>query len=100
MHEGKRKGCPVTAETSDLTSESKAHSVHANRDRAYDHMKCPVAGAAAKDEENLDPSSLMPPLNHTPSPEQPFTLSTSRQESSILRANSEEKKYSEAHKQS
>lgn len=91
MHERQRKGCPVTTATSDLTSESKAHSVPAHQDRAYDYVECPVKGAAAKDKENLDPSNLMPPPNQTPSPDQPFTLSTSREESSIPRADSEKK---------
>lgn len=91
MHEGQRKGCPVTAAASDLTSESKAHSVPAHQDRAYEYVECPVTGAAAKNKENLDPSNLMPPPNQTPSPDQPFALSTSREESSIPRADSEKK---------
>uniref|UniRef100_A0A8C6N142 Uncharacterized protein n=1 Tax=Mus spicilegus TaxID=10103 RepID=A0A8C6N142_MUSSI len=58
-HEGQRKGCPVTAAASDLTSASKAHSVPTHQDRAYDHLECPGPGAAAQDEENLDPSNLI-----------------------------------------
>lgn len=49
----------MTARTSDLTNESKAHSVPAHQDRAYDYVECPVTGAAAKDKENLDPSNLV-----------------------------------------
>uniref|UniRef100_G3UXK7 Holocytochrome c synthetase n=1 Tax=Mus musculus TaxID=10090 RepID=G3UXK7_MOUSE len=59
MHKGQRKGCPVTAATSDLTSESKAHTVPAHQDRAYDYVECPVTGARAKDKESLDPSNLV-----------------------------------------
>ena len=49
----------MTAATSDLTSESKAHTVPAHQDRAYDYVECPVTGARAKDKESLDPSNLV-----------------------------------------
>ena len=91
MHEGKMKGCPMSAEPSAQTCESKTHSVPAHQDRAYEYVECPVTGAAAKNKENLDPSNLMPPPNQTPAPDQPFPLSTVREESSIPRADSEKK---------
>lgn len=91
MHEGKMKGCPMSAEPSGSTCESKTYSVPAHQDRAYEYVECPVSGAAAKNKENLDPSNLMPPPNQTPAPDQPFALSTVREESSIPRADSEKK---------
>ncbi|XP_053436707.1 holocytochrome c-type synthase isoform X3 [Nycticebus coucang] len=91
MHEGKMKGCPVNAEPSDSTCESKTYSVPAHQERAYEYVECPVKGAAFDSKENLDPSNLMPPPNQTPAPDQPFALSTVREESSIPRADSEKK---------
>lgn len=49
----------MTAVASDPTGESKAHSVPAHQDRAYEYVECPVTGAAAKNKENLDPSNLV-----------------------------------------
>lgn len=89
MHEGKVKGCPVSAEPSDPTCENKMNSVPAHQDRAYEYVECPVTGAMAENKENLDPSNLMPPPNQMPAPDQPFALSTVREESSIPRADSE-----------
>ncbi|CAK7312501.1 holocytochrome c-type synthase [Vulpes vulpes] len=91
MHEGKVKGCPVSAEPSDPTCENKMNSVPAHQDRAYEYVECPVTGAMAENKENLDPSNLMPPPNQMPAPDQPFALSTVREESSIPRADSEKK---------
>uniref|UniRef100_A0A8D2E1A9 Holocytochrome c-type synthase n=1 Tax=Sciurus vulgaris TaxID=55149 RepID=A0A8D2E1A9_SCIVU len=59
MHEGKMKGCPMSAEPSAQTCESKTYSVPAHQDRAYEYVECPVTGAAAKNKENLDPSNLI-----------------------------------------
>uniref|UniRef100_A0A286Y1K5 Holocytochrome c-type synthase n=1 Tax=Cavia porcellus TaxID=10141 RepID=A0A286Y1K5_CAVPO len=78
MHERKSQGCPVSEEPSSPTSDSKTYSVPAHQDR------CPFTHARA-DKENLDPSNLMPPPNQTPAPDQPFALSTVREESSIPR---------------
>ncbi|XP_069897000.1 holocytochrome c-type synthase [Dipodomys merriami] len=86
-----KKGCPLKGATSDPGCESKVHSVPAHQERAYEYVECPVTGAGAKNKENLDPSNLMPPPNQTPAPDQPFTLSTVREESSIPRADSEKK---------
>uniref|UniRef100_F6YF82 Holocytochrome c-type synthase n=1 Tax=Equus caballus TaxID=9796 RepID=F6YF82_HORSE len=84
-------GCPVNAKPSDPTHESKTDSVPAHQERAYEYVQCPVTGAVAENKENLDPSNLMPPANQTPAPDQPFPLSTVREESSIPRADSEKK---------
>ncbi|XP_057575304.1 holocytochrome c-type synthase isoform X3 [Hippopotamus amphibius kiboko] len=91
MHEGKMKGCPVSAEPSDPTCGSKTNSVPMHQERAYEYVQCPVTGAMAENKENLDPSNLMPPPNQTPAPDQPFALSTVREESSIPRADSDKK---------
>ncbi|XP_029786724.1 cytochrome c-type heme lyase isoform X3 [Suricata suricatta] len=91
MHEGKMKGCSVSAEPSVPTGENRMSSVPAHQDRAYEYVECPVTGAAVDRKENLDPSNLMPPPNQMPAPDQPFALSTVREESSIPRADSEKK---------
>uniref|UniRef100_A0A8C6AAE8 Uncharacterized protein n=1 Tax=Marmota marmota marmota TaxID=9994 RepID=A0A8C6AAE8_MARMA len=59
MPEGKMKGCPVNAEPSGPTCESRTYSVPAHQDGAYDCVECPVPGAAAENKENLDPPNLM-----------------------------------------
>nr|XP_058906648.1 holocytochrome c-type synthase isoform X4 [Kogia breviceps] len=91
MHEGKMKGRGVSAEPSDPTCGSKTNCVPAHQERAYEYVQCPATGAVAENEENLDPSNLMPPPNQMPAPDQPFALSTARQESSIPRADSDKK---------
>ncbi|MBZ3869410.1 Cytochrome c-type heme lyase [Sciurus carolinensis] len=79
MREGKTKGCPTSAEPSGPTY------------RACEYVECPGTGAAAKNQENLDPSNLMPPPNQTPAPDQLFPLFSVREESSIPPADSEKK---------
>ncbi|XP_073886228.1 holocytochrome c-type synthase isoform X2 [Macaca fascicularis] len=91
MHEGKMKECPVSTEPSGPNCEKKTYSVPAHQERAYEYVECPIRGTAAENKENLDPSNLMPPPNQTPAPDQPFVLSTVREESSIPRADSEKK---------
>uniref|UniRef100_A0A8C5ZDX7 Uncharacterized protein n=1 Tax=Marmota marmota marmota TaxID=9994 RepID=A0A8C5ZDX7_MARMA len=59
MHEGKMKGCPMNAEPSGPSCESKTYSVPAHQDLAYECVEYPVTGAAAKNKENLDPSNLI-----------------------------------------
>uniref|UniRef100_A0A8D2KMJ5 Uncharacterized protein n=1 Tax=Urocitellus parryii TaxID=9999 RepID=A0A8D2KMJ5_UROPR len=59
MHEGKMKRCPMSAEASGLTRESRTYSVPAHQDRAYECVECPVPVVAAENKENLDPSDLM-----------------------------------------
>ncbi|XP_020861912.1 holocytochrome c-type synthase isoform X2 [Phascolarctos cinereus] len=91
MHERKEKGCPLNVNPSDKTCESQSNSVPAHQDRAYEYVECPVTSAAYQNKDNIDPSNMMPPPNQTPSPGQPFALSTVREESSIPRADSEKK---------
>ncbi|XP_058524578.1 holocytochrome c-type synthase-like isoform X3 [Ochotona princeps] len=90
-HESTKKGCPISVGPSNLNQEKKTDSVPAHQERAYEYVECPVTGAKFKNKENLDPSNLMPPPNQTPAPDQPFALSTVREESSIPRADSERK---------
>ncbi|OWA54015.1 Cytochrome c-type heme lyase [Hypsibius exemplaris] len=45
--------------------------------------ECPVKGGTMED---VDPLNMMPPPNQRPAPDQPFPLSTTRQESSIPKA--------------
>lgn len=85
MHSEEKKGCPVV---SDSAHEHKTYTVPAHQDNAYDYVECPVTGARDR-QKDLDPSNLMPPPNQTPAPDQPFSLSTVREESSIPRAGSE-----------
>ncbi|CAK8689126.1 unnamed protein product [Clavelina lepadiformis] len=47
--------------------------------------QCPMNKA-----EDIDPQNMMPPPNQQPSPDQPFTLSTSRVKSTIPKANAKE----------
>ncbi|XP_076813401.1 holocytochrome c-type synthase-like isoform X2 [Clavelina lepadiformis] len=47
--------------------------------------QCPMNKA-----EDIDPQNMMPPPNQQPSPDQPFTLSTSRVKSTIPKANTKE----------
>ncbi|XP_051693789.1 holocytochrome c-type synthase isoform X2 [Oryctolagus cuniculus] len=91
MHDGKATGCPMTAGLSDSQYEKKTYSVPAHQERAYEYVVCPITGAQFKAKDDLDPSNLMPPANQTPAPDQPFALSTAREESSIPRAGSEKK---------
>uniref|UniRef100_A0A480YZU5 Holocytochrome c-type synthase n=1 Tax=Sus scrofa TaxID=9823 RepID=A0A480YZU5_PIG len=91
MHEGNTKGCPVSTEPSDSACGSTTNSVPAHQDRAYEYVQCPVTGTLAENRDKLDPSNLMPPPNQTPAPDQPFALSTVREESSIPRADSDKK---------
>ncbi|XP_023579505.1 uncharacterized protein LOC111818798, partial [Octodon degus] len=90
MHARKSQGCPLSEKPSGPPSDSKTYSVPAHQDRAYEYVECPITGARVN-KENLDPSNLMPPPNQTPAPDQPFPLSTVREESSIPRADSEKK---------
>ncbi|KAM5197361.1 holocytochrome c-type synthase isoform 1-T1 [Hipposideros larvatus] len=91
MHQGKMKGCPVSTEPSDPSCDSRTNSVPVHQERAYEYVECPVTGSVAGNKEKLDPSNLMPPPNQIPAPDQPFALSTAREESSIPRADSERK---------
>ncbi|XP_074156115.1 holocytochrome c-type synthase [Sminthopsis crassicaudata] len=91
MHEKKEKGCPVNTNSSDKTCESQSNSVPAHQERAYEYVECPMSSAASQNKDNINPSNMMPPPNQTPSPGQPFALSTVREESSIPRAGSDKK---------
>ncbi|XP_004635089.1 cytochrome c-type heme lyase [Octodon degus] len=90
MHARKIQGCPLSEKLFGPRSDSKTYSVPAHQDRAYEYVECPITGARVN-KENLDPSNLMPPPNQTPAPDQPFPLSTVREESSTPKADSKKK---------
>ncbi|KAG7525454.1 hypothetical protein JOB18_026957 [Solea senegalensis] len=72
-------GCPM----------HKAEAGPAHQDRAYEFVGCPMK--AAKNKSDIDPTNMMPPPNQTPAPDQPFSLSVSREESNIPRHGAEKK---------
>ncbi|XP_060629937.2 holocytochrome c-type synthase [Anolis sagrei] len=86
MHQKKMEGCPMHMKPN-LDVNQNA-SVPAHQERAYEYVECPIN---AQIPEKIDPSNMMPPPNQVPSPDQPFPLSTVREESSIPRAASEQK---------
>lgn len=49
----------MTAGASDPIRESRVHAAPAHQDRAYEYVRCPVTGAAAKNADDLDPSNLV-----------------------------------------
>ncbi|XP_062992153.1 holocytochrome c-type synthase [Elgaria multicarinata webbii] len=88
MHQKKMEGCPVHRKSEDSLDENQNSPVPAHQERAYEYVECPVK---SQTHEKIDPSNMMPPPNQLPSPDQPFPLSTVREESSIPRAASEQK---------
>ncbi|XP_044288402.1 holocytochrome c-type synthase isoform X2 [Varanus komodoensis] len=81
-------GCPVHMKSGSSPDENQNFAVPAHQERAYEYVECPVKSNV---HEKIDPSNMMPPPNQVPSPDQPFPLSTVREESSIPRAASEKK---------
>ncbi|XP_061489710.1 holocytochrome c-type synthase isoform X2 [Rhineura floridana] len=88
MHQKKMEDCPMHNKPADILDVNQNSPVPAHQQRAYEYVECPVKSQA---HEKIDPSNMMPPPNQLPSPDQPFTLSTMREESSIPRAASEQK---------
>ncbi|XP_043941632.1 holocytochrome c-type synthase isoform X2 [Protopterus annectens] len=86
MHEEKMKGCPLKKESENGASENFPAPPH--QERAYDYVSCPMRASRQMTPEDVDPSNMMPPPNQRPSPDQPFSLSTEREESNIPRAGS------------
>ncbi|XP_053716311.1 holocytochrome c-type synthase [Synchiropus splendidus] len=70
-------GCPMHQK-----QEGPAH-----QERAYEFVECPMK--AARDNSDIDPANMMPPPNQTPAPDQPFSLSVTREESTIPRHGTE-----------
>ncbi|XP_031410625.1 cytochrome c-type heme lyase isoform X2 [Meleagris gallopavo] len=90
MHREKARGCPMHMKTSDRRAED-TDNVPAHQERAYEYVACPVKSGTSQANSDIDPSNMMPPPNQLPSPDQPFPLSTVREESSIPRAHSDKK---------
>ncbi|XP_068604144.1 holocytochrome c-type synthase-like [Brachionichthys hirsutus] len=66
----------------------------AHQDGAYAYVQCPpceTAAAAGAAMSDVDPANMMPPPNQVPAPDQPFHLSTVREESHIPRHSTEKK---------
>uniref|UniRef100_A0A8C5R0Q3 Holocytochrome c-type synthase n=1 Tax=Leptobrachium leishanense TaxID=445787 RepID=A0A8C5R0Q3_9ANUR len=63
------------------TAESADCAGPAHQEKAYEYVGCPM-----KSKEAIDPSNMMPPPNQCPAPDQPFSLSLGREESTIPRA--------------
>ncbi|XP_040215906.1 holocytochrome c-type synthase isoform X1 [Rana temporaria] len=80
MHQKKMEGCPVPQ-----NAESQSCSGPAHQERAYEYVQCPMKAG----NEDIDPSNMMPPPNQAPAPDQPFSLSLAREESTIPRAESD-----------
>ncbi|OBS67333.1 hypothetical protein A6R68_04130 [Neotoma lepida] len=84
-----------------MGSSTSTPAAAVNPSNASDHQPpsppsgCPMHERKRKGQNKPSPSEFidhyMPPPNQTPSPDQPFVLSTSREESSIPRADSEKK---------
>ncbi|KAG9483120.1 hypothetical protein GDO78_009197 [Eleutherodactylus coqui] len=86
MHqEMKETGCPMHKDVSQ-NAESQSCSGPTHQERAYEYVQCPMR---ASGKEDIDPSNMMPPPNQTPAPDQPFSLSLTREESKIPRSNTE-----------
>ncbi|XP_019357196.1 PREDICTED: cytochrome c-type heme lyase [Gavialis gangeticus] len=88
MHQKKMEGCAVHVKSSDQGAENQ-NVVPAHQERAYEYVACPVKSSSSQTADDIDPRNMMPPPNQVPSPDQPFALSTIREESTIPRAYSE-----------
>ncbi|NP_001080580.1 cytochrome c-type heme lyase [Xenopus laevis] len=83
MHQKKMEGCPMQKESKQNTENC---SGPAHQEGAYGYVQCPMRSGAKDD---IDPSNMMPPPNQTPAPDQPFSLSLDREESTIPRSSTE-----------
>ncbi|XP_072918836.1 holocytochrome c-type synthase-like [Hemitrygon akajei] len=94
MHQAKKEGCPMHQATAAATSEEKISypdPVPSHQDRAYEYIECPMKKGERTETDQIDPSNMMPPPNQQPAPDQPFSLSVVREESSIPRFNSDKR---------
>lgn len=69
----------------DVPTQQAEAAGPAHQDRAYEFVGCPMKGASASMQSDIDPTNMMPPPNQTPAPDQPFPLPVNRQESHIPR---------------
>lgn len=80
---------PITADSSNIKF-SEGYREFTNNEPPEE---CPMHKSATKEqsgcpvmEDKIDPRNMMPPPNQLPAPDQPFPLSTEREESSIPKA--------------
>lgn len=85
MHQKEMSGCPLPKEMPQ-TAESSNCSGPAHQQRAYEFVACPMK---MQNKDDIDPSNMMPPPNQCPAPDQPFSLSVNREESTIPRSGTE-----------
>ncbi|XP_015278271.1 PREDICTED: cytochrome c-type heme lyase [Gekko japonicus] len=83
MHQKEAEGCPMHVNSASGPDENQNVSGPVHQERAYEYVECPVKSQV---HEKLDPRNMMPPPNQLPSPGQPFSLSSTREESTIPRA--------------
>ncbi|CAM4604584.1 holocytochrome c-type synthase isoform X2 [Caretta caretta] len=91
MHQEKMEGCPMHMKSPDQGVENQNNNIPAHQERAYEYVECPMKSSTSQMKDDIDPRNMMPPPNQMPSLNQPFPLSTIREESSIPRAHSEQK---------
>ncbi|EMP25872.1 Cytochrome c-type heme lyase [Chelonia mydas] len=91
MHQEKMEGCPMHMKSPDQGAENQNNNIPAHQERAYEYVECPMKSSTSQMKDDIDPRNMMPPPNQMPSLNQPFPLSTIREESSIPRAHSEQK---------
>ncbi|KAJ6658393.1 hypothetical protein lerEdw1_020097 [Lerista edwardsae] len=87
MHQNNTEGCPMHMKSAGSVDGNQNSTAPAHQEKAYEYVECPVKSQM---HEKIDPSNMMPPPNQLPSPDQPFSLSTVREESSIPRASSQQ----------
>ncbi|XP_064416099.1 holocytochrome c-type synthase isoform X2 [Latimeria chalumnae] len=98
MHEAPKEassasGCTMHNISAELNPEQKtSYPIPAHQERAYEFVECPMKASTKgknKMPDDIDPRNMMPPPNQTPASNQPFPLSTVREESSIPMAASD-----------
>lgn len=78
--------------TNVLPSECPMHSSNVNMEKENPPSSCPMSQGQQSNENDIDPTNMMPPPNQRPSPGQPFLLNTHRQTSAIPRGGEHEGK--------
>ncbi|XP_029473415.1 cytochrome c-type heme lyase isoform X2 [Rhinatrema bivittatum] len=91
VHQKQTEGCPMHRQSSpNKDVESQDSFVPAHQEQAYEYVECPnTSSRSPPKSKDIDPRNLMPPPNQLPAPDQPFPLSTVREESTIPMAFSE-----------
>nr|XP_033772841.1 cytochrome c-type heme lyase isoform X2 [Geotrypetes seraphini] len=90
MHQMQTEGCPMHKESEpNKAIERENDFLPAHQERAYEYIACPVTSSTSSGSNDIDPRNMMPPPNQLPTPDQPFSLSTVREESTIPMAFSE-----------